>query len=144
MKEFYDTSVLVAAFRTSHTHHAASIRRLSRADKGVSACGLHSLAEFYSVITALPIRPMVLPEQAMLFLEDIRERLSLIGLNAHEYLMAVGAVAKSGFGGGRVYDGLLLACAVKCGAETIYTWNLKHYRSIAPAELVARIRTPDS
>lgn len=141
MKEFFDTSVLVAAFRGAHIHHSASIQRLSKADPRRCACGLHSLAEFYSVATALPVRPMVLPEQAMLFIADIRTRLSLISLTSDEYLAALQNVAPRGFAGGRVYDALLLACAIKCKAETIYTWNLKHYQAIAP-DLASIIRTP--
>lgn len=84
---------------------------------------------------------MVLPEQAMLFIADIRTRLSLISLTSDEYLAALQNVAPRGFAGGRVYDALLLACAIKCKAETIYTWNLKHYQAIAP-DLASIIRTP--
>jgi predicted nucleic acid-binding protein len=47
----------------------------------------------------------------------------------------------SGFVSGRVYDALLLACAAKVKARTIYTWNAKHLQAIAP-ELAGRIRTP--
>jgi predicted nucleic acid-binding protein len=141
MKEFFDTSVLVAAFRRAHIHHSASIQRLSKADTHRSACGLHSLAEFYSVTTALPVRPMVLPEQAILFIADIRMRLSLVSLTPNDYFAAIQNVAENGFAGGRVYDALLLACAAKCEAETIYTWNLKHYQILAP-RIASRIRTP--
>jgi predicted nucleic acid-binding protein len=142
MKEFFDTSVLVAAFRAAHIHHSASVQRLSKADARRSACGVHSLAEFYSVTTSLPVRPIVLPEQAMLFLADIRTRLSLIVLTADDYFNAIQGLAANGIGGGRVYDALLLASAVKCEAETIYTWNVKHYRALAP-HMSSRIQTPD-
>jgi predicted nucleic acid-binding protein len=141
MKEFFDTSVLVAAFRVAHVHHSASVQRLSRADPRRSACGAHSLAEFYSVTTSLPVRPMVLPEQAMLFLADIRSRLSLITLTADEYFSAIQNIATNGIVGGRVYDALLLACAAKCQPETIYTWNVKHYRALAP-HMSSRIQMP--
>jgi hypothetical protein len=50
-------------------------------------------------------------------------------------------VAGRGFTGGRVYDALLLSCAPKAKAQTIYTWNAKHFQAIAP-ELAGRIRTP--
>lgn len=32
------------------------------------------------------------------------------------------------------------ACAAKCKAEIVYTWNLKHYQSLAPA-VASRIKT---
>jgi hypothetical protein len=31
-----------------------------------SACGIHSLAEVYAVMTALPVKPMIPREQALL------------------------------------------------------------------------------
>jgi hypothetical protein len=49
--------------------------------------------------------------------------------------------AERGFGSERVYDALLLACAAKVKAQTVYTWNLKHYWALAP-ELSGCIHTP--
>jgi hypothetical protein len=34
---------------------------------------------------------------------------------------------------GRIYDALLLRCAVKVKAEAVFTWNLKHFRAINPS-----------
>jgi predicted nucleic acid-binding protein len=141
MKEFFDTSVLVAAFWGGHVHHRASVTRLGAAIKKQSACGIHSLAEVYAVMTALPVRPMIPPEQALLFVEEVRDRLTLVSLNGEEYFAAIRRTAERGFGSGRVYDALLLACAARVKAQTIYTWNLKHYQALAP-ELSALIHTP--
>jgi predicted nucleic acid-binding protein len=141
MKEFFDTSVLVAAFWAGHAHHQASVTRLGAANKKQSACGIHSLAEVYAVMTALPVKPLIPPEQALLFVEEVRDRLTLVALESEEYFAAIQKTAGSGFSGGRVYDALLLACAAKAKAQTIYTWNLKHYQALAP-ELSARILTP--
>ncbi len=80
MKEFFDTSVLVAAFRREHVHHVPSLKRFAAAEKRHSACGLHSLAEVFSVMTTLPVKPMIPPEQALLFVEEIRNRLTLVSL----------------------------------------------------------------
>jgi len=65
MKEFFDTSVLVAAFWGGHVHHVPSLKRFAAAEKRHSACGIHSLAEVYAVMTALPVKPMIPPEQAL-------------------------------------------------------------------------------
>jgi len=43
---------------------------------------------------------------------------------------------------GQVYDALVLRCAERAEVETVYTWNLGHFRAIAWAEMVGRIRTP--
>jgi predicted nucleic acid-binding protein len=93
IKDFFDTSVLVAAFRGTHMHHRASIQLLSTATPQYSACGLHTLAEVYATMTALPVRPMIPPEQAMLLVEEIRNRLSVISLNGDEYVEAIRAAA---------------------------------------------------
>ncbi len=141
MKQFFDTSVLVAAFSGSHIHHVPSLKLFAAAAKKRSACGTHSLAEVYSVMTALPVKPMIPPEQALLFVEEIRNRLTLVSVSADEYFTAIQDVSSRGFTGGRVYDALLLACAAKSKAQTVYTWNLKHYQLLAPG-LAPRIQTP--
>jgi len=77
----------------------------------------------------------------MLFLQEIRDRLTLVSLEENEYFETVQQTAEAGFTSGRVYDALLVRCAAKSKAQVIYTWNLKHFRAIAP-EQEARIRTP--
>jgi len=133
--------VLVAAFWGGHVQHPASIRALYEADKKHSACGLHSLAEVYAVMSALPVMPVIPPEQVMLFVNEIRERLTLILLDETEYMKAIQGCADRGLTSGRVYDALLLGSAAKSKAQAIYTWNVKHFQSISP-ELGNRIRTP--
>jgi len=49
--------------------------------------------------------------------------------------------ANLGRSGGMIYDALLLACARKVQAERIYTWNVKHFQTVAP-DLADRIMTP--
>jgi predicted nucleic acid-binding protein len=141
MKEFFDTSVLVAAFRGDHPQHAPSLKLLAHARRRHSACALHSLAEVYSVMSTLPVRPVIPPEQVLLFVEEIRERCALITLSEAEYAETIRSLAEQGVVGGRTYDALLLRCAAKARAETIYTWNLKHFHALAP-KLGSRIRTP--
>ena len=48
MKEFFDTSVLVASFWSGHRDHEASIKRVAAANKKKSSCALHTLAEVYA------------------------------------------------------------------------------------------------
>jgi predicted nucleic acid-binding protein len=141
MREFFDTSVLVAAFWGGHPTHQASVKLFGSANKKQSSCGIHSLAEVYAAMTALPVKPPIPPDQAMLFVEEVRGRLTLVSLNEKEYFATIRKAAEQGFTSGRVYDALLLRCALKTKAEIIYTWNLKHFRAIAP-ELTDRIRTP--
>ncbi len=143
MNEFFDTSVLISAFWAGHPHHRDSLRLFASAKRETSACGMHSLAEVFASLTALPVKPAVPPEQALLFIEEMRLRLKVIVLNDRDYFDTIHAAAMQGLTSGRIYDALLLRCASKSGARAIYTWNVKHFRAIAP-ELAERIRTPAS
>ena len=141
MKVFFDTSVLVAAFRGDHVHHERSLRVFAASTTKDAACSMHTLAELFAVLTALPVKPPISPEHAMLFLDEIRARLTPISLDSEDYYQTLRAAAERGLSGGRIYDALLLCCAKKCNAQTIYTWNLRHFEAIAP-ELAARLRMP--
>ncbi len=141
MKEFFGTSVLIAAFWGGHQDHEVSVKLLGSANKGQSACGVHSLAEVYAVMTSLPVRPAIPPEQALLFVHAARERLTVVTLDERDYIDAIHKIAELGFTSGRIYDALLLKCAAKVKAKTIYTWNLKHFLAIDPGQ-ASRIRTP--
>jgi predicted nucleic acid-binding protein len=141
MKEFFDTSVLIGAFWRGHPHHEASLKLLSFANKRKSACAIHTLAEVYATMTALPVKDVIPPDQALLFVQEVRDRLTVITLTEEEYYTTIEQAAALHFTSGRIYDALLLRCAAKVKAETIYTWNLKHFRAISPA-LASRIQTP--
>lgn len=141
MKEFFDTSVLVASFWSGHRDHEASLKRLAAANKQKSACALHPLAEVYATMTALPVKDAIPPDQALLFVQEVRDRLTIIALNEAEYRETIQQAAERGFASGRIYDALLLRCAAKTKAEVIYTWNVRHFRAIDPRQ-ADKVRTP--
>ena len=141
MREFFDTSVLVAAFWGGHRDHAVSVKILGAAHKTRSACAAHSIAEVYAVMTALPVRPAIPPEQVLLFVQAMRERLTVVILDELDHMDATRETAESGFTSGRIYDALLLKCAAKVRARAIYTWNIRHFRLIDPGQ-ADKIRTP--
>ncbi len=66
-----------------------------------------------------------------------------MALDESEYFGVVRELAKAGRMGGIIFDALLIACARKAKAETIYTWNMRHFRLIAP-DLAAKILEPGS
>lgn len=92
-------------------------------------------------MTALPVKDVIPPEQALLFVEETRERCTIVSLDEDEYFRIIEQAAARGFVSGRIYDALLLQCAAKLKAETIYTWDLKHFRAIRPED-ADRMRTP--
>jgi predicted nucleic acid-binding protein len=141
MKSFLDTSVLVPVFFGDHAHHEASLAVFTGLDRKTGCCGAHSLAEVYSTLTRMPGRHRISSEQAMLFVEDICERLSVVALTGGEYAGALRSFSALGIVGGGIYDALLAGCALKARAEIIYSWNSRHY-ALCGAEVLRRLRTP--
>ncbi|MGH9685424.1 MAG: PIN domain-containing protein, partial [Candidatus Acidiferrales bacterium] len=64
-----------------------------------------------------------------------------ISLDADEYLATIEECSASKIVGGAVYDALLARCAVGAGAESIYTWNVRHFERFGP-EIRGRLQTP--
>lgn len=92
-------------------------------------------------MTALPVKDIIPPEQAMLFVQEVRDRFSIISLTESEYYETLQRASERGFVSGRIYDALLLRCAAKVKAEVIYTWNLKHFKAIDPKQ-ADRVQAP--
>jgi predicted nucleic acid-binding protein len=141
MKAFFDTSVLVAVFHADHEQHGPSLSAFLKFSRREAAAGAHSLAEVFSTLTSLPGKHRVAPDQAILFLQTMRERLTLVPLSEADYYDALDAAAARGIAGGAVYDALLARCAMKVRAETLYTWNLRDFQRLGP-DVSARVRTP--
>jgi predicted nucleic acid-binding protein len=141
VKAFLDTSVLVATFYGDHDNHDPSIDVFLRHKKNDACCGVHSLAEVYSVLTGMPGKDRASADEALLFLGSIRERLSIVALTDQEYFKALEASAALGVTGGGIYDALLGHCALKTRAEVIYTWNVKHFERLGQ-EIARRAKTP--
>ncbi len=142
MKALFDTSVLVPTFLGDHEHHEASLDVFLRFEKRQACCAAHSLAEVYATLTRMPGKYRVSCEQAMLFLAEIRQRLTLVALDEDEYYATIEQASALGVMGGTVYDALLARCALKATAEILYTWNVKHFQQLGLEEIVKRIRTP--
>jgi predicted nucleic acid-binding protein len=104
MRGFFDTSVLVPVFYGDHVHHRSSLDLFVQFEKSNGCCGAHSLAEVYSTLTRMPGKHRISGEQAILFIGDIRERLSIIALTGNEYAQALETSATRGIVGGGIYD----------------------------------------
>lgn len=142
MKAFLDTSVLVASFYGDHEHHKASLELFLLHGKAGACCGAHSLAEVYSTLTGMPGARRVDGDTALLFLANIREHLTLVALDEQEYARAIEQAARMQLAGGAIYDALLGFCALKAGAETIYTWNTRDFLRLPP-EIAGRVALPE-
>lgn len=139
MKAFLDTSVLVPVFYGDHVHHAASLDLFTQFSQQDVCCGAHSLLEVYATLTRMPGKHRISSEQGMLFITNIRERLTIVSLSADEYGDMLQKFTSIGIVGGTIYDAFLATCALKAKAETLFTWNIRHYGQLGPD--VTRILT---
>ena len=141
MKAFFDTSVLVATFYADHEHHRPSIETFLRFDKKSACCSAHTLVEVYAILTGMPAPRRVSGNEALLFLGNVRDRLTLVVLDEQEYFHVVEAAAEAGLAGGAIYDAILGRCALKAKAQVIFTWNLKNFVRLSP-EIARRVKAP--
>ena len=78
----------------------------------------------------------------MLFVGNIRERLTIVALTADEYARTLQTFAELGVVGGTIYDALLAGCALKARAKTLFTWNIRHYAQLGP-KVAPLLQTPN-
>lgn len=145
MKIFCDTNVIVAAFLGGHPHHPQARPVLEKVLTGQNTgfVATHSLAEAYAVMTRLPDASRVAPTIAwQLINENVVKAFTLVSLTPKEQCETLELAAAAGIEGGRTYDALLLAAAVKSGADRIYTLNVRHFQSLAGEPAHSRIMSP--
>lgn len=100
------------------------------------ATAAQSLAEVYVTLTRYPGKQRLSSEYAALLVQEIEHRLTLVWLDGDDYRAAIGNIAKMGrweggkmgIVGGAACDRLVAACALKAGADRLYTWNLRHFQ----------------
>jgi len=145
MKVFFDTNVLVAACLEEHEHHERAWPLVNAVHRGddLGFASAHSMLEAYSILTRLPRSPRLNPQQAARLIEEnVLRKFTLVSLTPKEYGEMVLRLGKEGIVGGRSYDSLHLACAQKSQAERIYTFNARHFQSLAQGAIRTRIVVP--
>jgi predicted nucleic acid-binding protein len=80
-------------------------------------------------------------DEALLFVDDIRSRLTAVALDAEEFHLAIASAASANIVGGTIYDMLLAQCALRAKAEIIYTWHVADFSRLGPA-IAKRVHTP--
>jgi predicted nucleic acid-binding protein len=138
---FLDTSVLVATAQVNHEHHKRSETLWNHCTRQGSAVSTHTMAEVYNTLTAMPPGLRLSPRDGVLAVETFLQRLTLVTLTPDEYIETLRRTANLGLSGGIIYDALHMAGARKVDAAQIYTWNVRHFKLVAP-DLAERILTP--
>lgn len=141
MKSFLDTSVLVATFYGEHEHHDASLALFITLSRKSGCTAAHCLAEVFSVLTGMPGKNRVTPDEALLFLADVRARLTVVSLTEADYVGVLANAATAGVVGGGIYDALVARCALLAECGVLYTWNVKHFTRLG-SDVAAIVQRP--
>jgi len=139
MKVCFDTSTLVAALLQQHPHHGIAFPRLQAVNAGSVQGHLttHGLAELFATLTALPLKPRLLPADVeRVIRQSILACFTLIPLSADDYCEAMQLTVKQNLASGAIYDALHLIGARGARCSTLYTLNLRHFRSLAPGDSI--------
>ncbi len=95
---FFDTSVLVAAGVAAHPHHVAGLAAYRQVMTGrhSGVVSGHGLAETYSVLTRLPVTPMIQPTEAYRYLtETVVRKCEIVTLGEGDYQALLELAAKA-------------------------------------------------
>jgi predicted nucleic acid-binding protein len=144
VKVFFDTSILVAAMLEHHPAHERALPWLQRIKKGTDSgvISAHSVAELYSILTTLPVRPRISPVAARRLIEEnVLESCEVVALSDRDYADLLVHLASVGIVGGTTYDALILHAATKVEIDRIVTLNERHFRQAYPA-LIDKLVAP--
>ncbi len=138
---FIETSVLVASWQQFHADHEACFALVASLSPRDACTSAHCVTEVFSVMTRLPLRYRISPLAGFRLVEQTRDLIQIADLEPAETVRAIEDFATRGLDGGMIYDALIVACARKMRAATVYTLNKRHFDLVAP-DLAAIIRRP--
>jgi len=138
-----DASCLVAAASQWHDHHSATIEAIGRLTAGghEAVVPAHALAEAYAVLTRLPQPHRVTAAEALAILEGTWRDRAAASLDEEATWSTLASAAAADVIGGAVYDALIAAAAERAGADSLLTWNARHFERLSFVRL--RIVTPE-
>jgi predicted nucleic acid-binding protein len=143
MKVLFDTSVLVAAFEVSHPRHGVCLPWLQRVqtsdiDGYVST---HTFAELYSVLTRLPVRPIISPAIAQRLIDENLNLFVAIPLTVDDYKQAIACMVRLNLPGGGIFDALIAQAALKADVDILLTLNPTHFNRLGQ-DVAQRVQVP--
>lgn len=133
-----DSNCLVAVVSPWHPHHHAAQTELGRRlDHGeVMFLAAPALIEAYSVLTRLPPPYRLSPAEAHHLLQtNFVSEGTVVALDERAYLDLLRRAARDGIAGGRTYDAVIAACAVRANVQAFLTFNEQHFSGLTPPGL---------
>ncbi|MGB3545845.1 MAG: PIN domain-containing protein [Saprospiraceae bacterium] len=139
MKVLFDTSVVVAASLPQHPSYAPCFAQLQAAKVGQvqGYLSTHSLAEIYSVLTRMPSKPRLSPQDVSLLIGHQLQYLEAVSLEPANYRAAIAQMSDLNLPGGGIFDALIAQAALKAGVDRLLTLNSKHFTRLS--EAIARL-----
>lgn len=136
-KVYFDTSTLVAALLQNHPHHALAFPRLQavRTHQTYGHLTTHALAALFATLTALPLRPKLLPADVQALIQrSILPHFTLIPLGNAHYSDGMALTVRQSCNSGAIYDAFHLIGARISECVKLFTLNLRHFKALAPAD----------
>ena len=138
---------MVAAVCSWHESHEAATTeldgRFARGDALIVAAP--ALVESYAVLTRLPPPHRLSPVDAITLLDsNFLTGSILTALDVKAYTTLLRKASDKGIAGGRVYDWVIVACAVKANASVVITFNAKDFISLLPEQMEIMVPGGDS
>lgn len=91
-----------------------------------------SLIETYAVLTRLPPPHRLSPADALALIDaNFMRTRAVVALDRDAYCQLLGQAPPQGIAGGRIYDWIILACALKARASVLLTFNAAHFLSFS-------------
>ncbi len=138
-----DTSVLVAALCDWHEHHVVAAPPLAAALRsGETVVAGPVLAEAYAVLTRLPSPHRLSPASARSLLSANLEGVRTVALDAAGYWSCLTNAVEQHVSGGRTYDAIVVACALRARADRILTLNRRDFEALVPRSLIVECPLP--
>ena len=122
-----DSSVIVAALRTSEAYHRECFGLLDQPGLHMRP---HAISESFSTLTGGRLGERLPADEVARAIErTILPRVSTVNLTSAEHLAAIREAQSRGVRGGAIYDYLHLVAARKIGAERLYTLDVDDFQS---------------
>jgi predicted nucleic acid-binding protein len=130
---------MIAAVSTWHEHHAAAAaeveKRLERGEQ--LAVAAPALIEAYAVLTRLPSPHRLSPSDAWRLIDtNFIEHSTIVALTGTDYATLLRQLAREMVAGGRTYDAVIAACARRGKADTLLTFNPRHFDNAQGVSIV--------
>lgn len=93
------------------------------------------LAETYAVLTPLPSPHRLSPASARSLLSANLEGVRAVVLDGPGYWRCLTDAVEHRVSGGRTYDAIVVACAVRARADRILTLNRRDFEALVPPSL---------